>query len=432
MMYNEKIEALISAALADGVLTEKEKQVLFKKAQSEGIDLDEFEMVLDARLIELEKAEKEKAEKSAPKSTKYGDVRKCPVCGALVPALAGSCPECGYEFSGIEVSKSAKVLADKLSAVNSKWGANLDEKIEIIENFPIPNTKVDLIGFLIMAKPHILDSKDPLARAYFKKYQQCLEQAKILLPNDKILLPYIQEYDMLKKRINSFSYTWNALLRKWNAIDDFIKWFIIMPIFGVILCVIIGFVWHYAATADERYEESIIQAVNVGDIDKALKMYELGSQKYANEYGWGEKSSQIIFTNVLKKDVKEAEQLLVKYQLREGFRNNFKKELRNEYLNQGFIDDYWRISCDLYNEGSDHRDRYSAMEEVVKFYCKKGDIGTAKAFVDKNINWFYVNVDKDPLINKEGGLFETGHADWKPYKKSRVQERLNEIINQYK
>lgn len=59
-MYDEKIEALISAALADGVLTEKEKQVLFKRAQAEGIDLDEFEMVLDARLVEFRKEEKAK------------------------------------------------------------------------------------------------------------------------------------------------------------------------------------------------------------------------------------------------------------------------------------------------------------------------------------------------------------------------------------
>ena len=46
-MYNEQIEALISEALADGVLTEKEKQILFKKAESMGIDLDEFELILD-------------------------------------------------------------------------------------------------------------------------------------------------------------------------------------------------------------------------------------------------------------------------------------------------------------------------------------------------------------------------------------------------
>ena len=30
-MYNEKLEALITAALADGVLTEKEKQILLRK-----------------------------------------------------------------------------------------------------------------------------------------------------------------------------------------------------------------------------------------------------------------------------------------------------------------------------------------------------------------------------------------------------------------
>ena len=83
-MYNEKLEELIDAALADGVLTEKEKQVLFKKAQEMGIDLDEFEMVLDSRLVKIKKSEEEKAQSSAPKSNKLGDVKKCPACGAIV------------------------------------------------------------------------------------------------------------------------------------------------------------------------------------------------------------------------------------------------------------------------------------------------------------------------------------------------------------
>ena len=51
-MYNEQIENLINLALADGDLTEKEKQILFKKAEEAGIDLDEFEMVIDAKLYE--------------------------------------------------------------------------------------------------------------------------------------------------------------------------------------------------------------------------------------------------------------------------------------------------------------------------------------------------------------------------------------------
>lgn len=113
-MYNEKLEALISAALADGVLTEKEKQILFKKAEAMGIDLDEFEMVLDARLVELKKKEAREnqqyqlemekaksAQLSAPKSEKYGDVRKCPACGAIVPSMAAKCQECGHEFVNV-------------------------------------------------------------------------------------------------------------------------------------------------------------------------------------------------------------------------------------------------------------------------------------------------------------------------------------------
>lgn len=226
MLYDEKIEALISAALADGVLTEKEKQVLFKRAQAEGIDLDEFEMVLDARLVELKKAEeakikaeKEKADKSAPKSNKYGDVRKCPVCGAMVPALAATCPECGYEFSGVDANLSSQKLADKLITAEkeceiekqkelekfkpSAWSSEekarevriekgrLEDKYKkiaqerkktIIETFPIPNTKSDLFEFITALLPKIGDRQ--LGKAYRAKVEECILKANTLFPND--------------------------------------------------------------------------------------------------------------------------------------------------------------------------------------------------------------------------------------------------------
>ncbi len=50
--YDPKLEKLIDFALADGELTEKERQVLYAKAMSMGIDLDEFKMVLEAKLYE--------------------------------------------------------------------------------------------------------------------------------------------------------------------------------------------------------------------------------------------------------------------------------------------------------------------------------------------------------------------------------------------
>ena len=57
-MYNEKIESLISIALADGELSEKEKQILFQKAQDEGIDPEEFKKVLEKRLFETQKKQR--------------------------------------------------------------------------------------------------------------------------------------------------------------------------------------------------------------------------------------------------------------------------------------------------------------------------------------------------------------------------------------
>ncbi len=49
-LYSQELELLIELALIDGVLTEQEKQMLFKKAESEGINLEEFQAVLQGRL----------------------------------------------------------------------------------------------------------------------------------------------------------------------------------------------------------------------------------------------------------------------------------------------------------------------------------------------------------------------------------------------
>ena len=81
-MYSEKIETLIKATLVDGNITDKERQVLLNRAKAEGIDLDEFEVILDARLVELQNTKQ--AESHQPKkSKKYGEVNKCPSCGAV-------------------------------------------------------------------------------------------------------------------------------------------------------------------------------------------------------------------------------------------------------------------------------------------------------------------------------------------------------------
>jgi len=238
-LYDQELEKLIDMALADGELTEKEKQVLFKKAQAKGIDLDEFEMVLDARLYKAKQQQQPQPQaqpvSSAPKSDKYGDVKKCPACGAMITAFSAICPECGHEFSNIAANSSIQKLFEMLNQVEAEskedpsglmggmartmgsiysFGGDKDtrKKKAIIQNFPIPTTKDDILEFLSLAvplarKPSFMDrlnaapnSAEKIMPGVWKsKCEQIIMKAKFSLKDDKQTLEMIREYaDELK------------------------------------------------------------------------------------------------------------------------------------------------------------------------------------------------------------------------------------------
>ena len=52
-LFSERLEAMIEAALQDGVLTQKEQEVIFRRAEKEGEDLDEFKILFNARIAQL-------------------------------------------------------------------------------------------------------------------------------------------------------------------------------------------------------------------------------------------------------------------------------------------------------------------------------------------------------------------------------------------
>lgn len=250
-MYNEELELLIDAALADGELTEKEKQILFKKAQTLGIDLDEFEMVLDARLHKVRQASNAAPANSAPKSNKFGDVRKCPSCGAILQSFQTRCPDCGHEFSSVDAVMSAQRLFDSLQAAElrkteqlakqneekqrrlnelserqnkegslvklfggssrnerldeeredlirelDKTYSNLEkklnqEKANIIKNFPVPNAKEDLLELLAMATSNAYDNDGVVGyeeEVWIQKTDQIYQKIVACSDNDPQLL----------------------------------------------------------------------------------------------------------------------------------------------------------------------------------------------------------------------------------------------------
>ena len=246
-MLTPELEQLIQYALEDGVLTDKERSVLIRKAQAAGADLDEFEMILDAKLHEVKKAAAAVAPKS--NSNKHGEVRKCPACGAMVSAFSTRCSECGFEFNNVEANKSANTLFEKLQALEmekarelaqheesknnqlmalserhnsggtlTKIFANnadaqneerddlirtlekgarqierkyMDAKINMIKVFAVPNTKGDLLELLSMASSSAYDNDGvigPEEEAWLQKTDQIYQKLVICAAGDNITL----------------------------------------------------------------------------------------------------------------------------------------------------------------------------------------------------------------------------------------------------
>ncbi len=206
IMYNEKIEKLIDLALADGELTEKEKQVLFKNAEAQGIDLDEFEMVLDAKLHQQNKSKKTEA---APKSDRVNDVKKCPACGAIIESFSVVCKDCGCEIRHQDSSKTIKDFTEKLAKIpresNSllKHGERNPEYKEFITAYPIPNSKEDLLEFATLIMVRCEDGTD--FQIWRAKMKEVVLKAKIAMKNDKssleIILGFEEEISKLNKNV---------------------------------------------------------------------------------------------------------------------------------------------------------------------------------------------------------------------------------------
>ena len=114
-----EIEKLIDLALADGQITEKERNVILKKAAEFGVDADEVEMTLDGKLHQLD-ASKQKE--------KVGNIKTCPACGESVKAMALICSSCDHEFN-------QGVKSELLNSMITEIGKLDASDIDYEENF---------------------------------------------------------------------------------------------------------------------------------------------------------------------------------------------------------------------------------------------------------------------------------------------------------
>ena len=152
-----------------------------------------------------------KVEASQRKTVYEGDLHKCPNCGELINSFILVCPSCGHEFRGTIQRSSVRELATKLEEIENhrppkkthtfkdeflgtygKFATEDEQKINLIRNFAIPNTKEDILEFMILASSNIdmklygtetgtdeTGAQRAISDAWMAKFEQAYRKAQI-------------------------------------------------------------------------------------------------------------------------------------------------------------------------------------------------------------------------------------------------------------
>lgn len=221
------MEALIDVALQDGVLTDQEKMVLIKRAQKEGIDIDELDIYIQS-ILQKRAQEKNAQELEEARNSKMGDVKKCPNCGGVLNPGNATCPHCGISLNAETKSDVVENLLKKLADVDGSVDytqmkhmqretlkvENAKKKMSIISSTVVPNTRGDILKLLAFTKAKAKksgsntgisdwDRSEDLSYAYWMLYESCISLAQVSFSNDPAFKTYFDYYESIQnKKVN--------------------------------------------------------------------------------------------------------------------------------------------------------------------------------------------------------------------------------------
>lgn len=184
--------------------------------------------------------EKAYSENPTERKTVYeGYIHKCPNCGEVMESFLTVCPACGYEIRDVRSASSVRELATKLENISAQkmpayeekksimkkiFGKDFREedeaeealkrfesqkdmeKASLIINFAVPNSKEDIMEFMILAASNIDVKKgidDDVTKAWISKLNQVYQRAEISMSKHPDFLQIKAIYDRKKKEIKN-------------------------------------------------------------------------------------------------------------------------------------------------------------------------------------------------------------------------------------
>lgn len=219
-----EIEKLVDLAIADGQITDQERNVILKKASELGVDPDEAEMILEGKLHQLEASKPKQKEK-------VGNIKTCPACGGSIKAMDVICPSCSHEMTNTGVNRVLNTLLERIISVDFNSYQIEDNYYNhiasIIRSSAIPNSPEEIYQFGVKAVSEIrvtTGSWEEDSSAWKSKVEDCILKLKMIESQN-------QKFQQLRLELEESLKRKSKEIKNKNSKD----WLVISIGFGLII-----------------------------------------------------------------------------------------------------------------------------------------------------------------------------------------------------